>query len=100
MAQLVLQASSHRPSWVSWRHRAEQGAGDRRTFSKTGGREQSPPAPIQRGMETGFTEPTPAELGLELSFMTLSPVLSLHQLCAFSSGEDRESEGSHLMSVL
>lgn len=38
----------------------------------------------------GFTEPMLAELRLELSLMTLSPVLSLHGPRASSSGEDRE----------
>lgn len=79
------------PAWDSGRQRAKKRAGNRgRAFSKPGGREQSPPAPQQSGVETGFTEPTPAELGLELSLMTLSPVLSLHRPCAASSGEDRE----------
>lgn len=83
------------PSLGLWEAKGRLGAGNRRRgFSKTGGREQSPPVPPQRGRETGFTEPTKAELGLELSFMALSPVLSLH------GRGDRESEGFHLMSVL
>lgn len=67
--------------------RREQETEEERSLTLEGGREPACPPHSRVVWRRGFAEPTPAELGLELSLMTLSLVLSLHRPCAASSGE-------------